>query len=323
VSSEGFLVRFLLGLAGSLAAAALAVGCATSKPHAAVLGAGQERGSWATPAELSWLKQLGSWNTRLVRGLQGSATTQSSAPTSLSWCEADLVNKVGAPPTARLQRPFEMFRRACRHVRRADAVGSQLLLQADQMLPPGEVRDLSVISGDTEQSRIEPRFGRIASTFAGKAVEARCWSASDWQRLMREERIYTGGHLGSDTLGFAGINGDRVNLSPDVCSALVDLAYNGGRPVDEAGVLLLAAAVVTLSHEPQHSKGIAREAVAECNAIQTAQRTAVKLGASRAYSESLVRMYWRHYGEELEAYRSPDCRRGGALDLGYADSIWP
>jgi hypothetical protein len=85
---------------------------------------------------------------------------------------------------------------------------------------------------------------------------------------------------------------------------LVDLAYDGVSPQDEAGRLMLAAAVVTLSHEAQHSKGIAREAEAECNAIQLAQRTAIRLGASRSYAASLVDAYWEHYGEELEAYRS-------------------
>jgi hypothetical protein len=36
-----------------------------------------------------------------------------------------------------------------------------------------------------------------------------------------------------------------------------------------------------------------------------------------------VRTYWRHYAEELPAYRSAECRQGGKLDLGRADSIWP
>jgi hypothetical protein len=140
---------------------------------------------------------------------------------------------------------------------------------------------------------------------------------------MREERSYTHGQLGSETLGFAGIGGTRVNLAPAVCAGLVDLAYNRVRPTDEAGQLMLAAAVVTLSHEPQHSKGIADESVAECNAIQLANGTAIKLGASPAYAAALVQTYWRHYGDELPAYRSPDCSRGGKLDLGRGDSIWP
>ena len=86
---------------------------------------------------------------------------------------------------------------------------------------------------------------------------------------------------------------------------------------------MLASAVVTLSHEPQHSISIATESVAECNAIQLAEATAIKLGASPAYATELVRTYWRHYGEELPAYRSAECRKGGKLDLGRADSIWP
>jgi hypothetical protein len=36
-----------------------------------------------------------------------------------------------------------------------------------------------------------------------------------------------------------------------------------------------------------------------------------------------VRAYWRHYGEELPAYRSAECRQGGKLDLRRAESIWP
>jgi hypothetical protein len=191
------------------------------------------------------------------------------------------------------------------------------------MLPPGEVRALPVIAGKTERSRIEPRFGRIASRLAGKPIEVRCWSNGDWARLMREEASYTHGKLGPDTLGFAGIGGSRVNLGPTVCHGLVDLAYDDARPADDAGQLMLAAAIVTLSHEPQHSKGIADEFVAECSAIQLANTTAIRLGASAAYAASLVHAYWRHYGEELPAYRSADCRKGGSLDLRRADSIWP
>ena len=260
-------------------------------------------------------------------------------------CMSDLVQRVGRAPTKRLQKAQAAFRRACTHLERfQNAVtlaiyqrqdyevrqaqlearrGSMLLLQADQMLPPGEVRPLPVVAGDSSESRIEPRFGRLASALAGKEVEVRCWSASDWRRLMHEEQAYTRGQLGPDTLGFAGISGDRVNLAPEVCKPLVALVYKGARPADEAGQLPIAAAVVTLSHEPQHSKGISVEAVAECNAIQLAQGTAVRLGASPAYAAALVRTYWDHYDEEPAAYRSSECRNGGALDRGHASSIWP
>jgi hypothetical protein len=260
-------------------------------------------------------------------------------------CAADLSTKVGPAPTPRLQRAFDTFHLACMHLQRFHGAitlaiderqeseigkaqeaanrAAVVLLKADQMLPPGEVRPLPVIAGDVQQSRLEPRFGRIASALAGKKVEVRCWSGADWHHLMREERSYTHGRLGADTLGFAGIGGTRVNLAPAVCDGLVDLAYNRARPADEADRLMLAAAVVTFSHEPQHSKGIAAESVAECNAIQFANGTAIELGARPSYATALVRTYWRHYGEELPTYRSAECRKGGKLDLRRADSIWP
>ena len=259
-------------------------------------------------------------------------------------CNSDLTTKVGSAPTVRLHRAYDTFRLACTHLQRFHTAmtlavyqrqnskideaqreanrAAAVLLHADQMLPPGEVRALPVIAGKAAQSRIEPRFGWVASQLAGKQVEVRCWSTSDWTRLMREEQSYTHGKLNSETLGFAGIGGSRVNLGPTVCSGLVGLAYEQARPTDDAGQLLLAAAIVTLSHEPQHSKGIAEESIAECNAIQLANRTAIRLGASAAYAASLVRAYWRHYDEELPTYRTADCRQGGTLDLGHPDSIW-
>jgi hypothetical protein len=367
VGSKGFLLRFFLGLLGSLALVAVVVGWVASGRTAQgqVLGAGAAGGSWATPAELAWLQKLGTWDTRLLRGLQTAAHVESTpslaskllardsetmvvharALRPASSCVADLSSAVGPAPTPRLQRAADTFRLACTHLQRfhtaislAIAQGHDthiaqaqsearlagaVLRQADQMLPPGEVRPLPVIAGKTKQSRIEPRFARVAAQLAGRPVEVRCWSSSDWARLMVEERSYTHGKLGSDTLGFAGIGGSRINLGPSVCDGLVQLTYDHARPIDEAGRLLLAAAVVTLSHEPQHIKGIAEESVAECNGIQLASSTAVKLGASPAYAAALVHAYWRHYNEELPAYRSADCRQGGSLDLGRADSIWP
>jgi hypothetical protein len=337
VSYGGFLLRFLLGLCASLCALVLAAGCAVTQISGAVVG--PDGGSWATQAELTWLEKLGAWDQRLMRGLRHG---RGLGPTVT--CTSDLLRRVGPPPSERLRIAQAAFGRACKHLERFEKVvtlanyqgsdreiraaqvearrASALLLKADQMLPPGEVRALPVIGGDSAESRIEPRFGRIASVLAGKELAVRCWSGPDWRRLIREEGIYTRGLLGSDTLGFAGIYGDRANLGPNVCASLVALTYRGARPTGEAARLLLATAVVTLSHEPQHSKGVVQESVAECNAIQLAHRTAAKLGASREFAAALVRTYWRHYKEQLPAYRSLECRDGGALDRDYAGSIW-
>ena len=53
------------------------------------------------------------------------------------------------------------------------------------------------------------------------------------------------------------------------------------------------------------------------------RETAVKLGATPAYSASLQQAYWRHYDQELPTYRSPECRDGGAYDLDKSDPSFP
>jgi hypothetical protein len=231
VSSGGFLLRFLVGLAGSLAAVSLVVVFAGSSQHAEghVLGAGVTSGSWATPAELAWLEKLGSWDTRLLRGLQSAARVEttprlaqklmrrdgrtvvlhSRALERAGSCATDLMTTVGAPPTARLHRAFDTFRLACVHLQR----------------------------------------------FHGAITLAI-------------------NHGQDSEFGTAQAEGKR------------------------AAHLLLTA-------------------------DQMRNGTAIKLGASPAYAAALVRMYWRHYGEELPAYRSAECGKGGKLDLGRADSIWP
>jgi hypothetical protein len=373
MGARGVGVRFLAGLASGLSCIVLVVACSgiaqrTAKPEAsaaAVLGAGQTGGSWATEAELTWLRKLGAWDTRLLAGLRKAGEIEASpelvqellrhdGPTSIAHsralavaetCSADLASRVGPPPTERLGPALAAFERACTHLRgfhtaillavlRGDsslvreaqaeaARGGELLLEADHGLPPGEVRSLPVIGGVSAASRVEPRLGEVASWLSGKPVEVRCWSQADWIMLLREEKAYTKHRIDEDTLGFAGIDGTRINLAPDVCDGLVDLGYDHARPSSAAARFPLAAAVVTLAHEPQHTKGIAVEAQAECYAIQLAAATAGRLGVDRRYAAGLARLYWTHYGEELPAYRSPECRDGGAYDLRRANSVWP
>ena len=328
-----------------------------------VLGAGQASGAWASDVELAWLRRLGAWDSRLLAGLREGGRIESTQAHKLlqhdpqtvaaheralavaDTCSSDLKLRVGPAPTARLRGALASFRGACRHLQRFhetivlgvlrgdDALvrearaqaerGGQLLARADSALPPGEVRPLPVIGGRATKSRIEPRFGQVASRLAGKSVEVRCWSRADWIRLLREERAFTKHQIDDDTLGFAGIDGARANLAPDVCERLVGLTYGGARPTAPTARFRLAAAVVTLAHEPQHNKGVAVEAEAECYAIQLAAETAERLGVDPSYARGLARLYWAHYDLELPVYRSPLCRDGGAYDLRPETSTWP
>ena len=372
MNAGGVVVRFVAGLVAGAACAVLVVGCsgvarkgAPKTATSGVLGAGQASRSWASEAELAWLRKLGAWDSRLLAGLQRAGRIESSpklvrkllqhdgettvahsrALEVANTCSVDLINRVGPSPTDRLRSALAVFERACVHLQRFhDAItlavfrgepslvrqaqteakrGGDLLLKADRGLPPGEVRPLPIIGGDSAASRIEPRFGEVASRLAGKRVELRCWSHGDWTRLLREEKAYTKHRIDEDTLGFAGIEGTRANLAPDVCDALVDLVYHHAHPSSPEARFPLAAAVVTLAHEPQHSKGVAVEAQAECFAIQTAAATARRLGADPEYAAGLAGLYWQHYGEELPVYRSSECRDGGAYDLHGASSSWP
>jgi hypothetical protein len=328
-----------------------------------VLGAGQRSGAWASDVELGWLRRLGAWDSRLLAGLSEGARIEASQsdrllrhdPDTVSaheaalavadTCGSDLERKVGPAPTPRLARALASFRAACSHLERfhtsillgvlrgdgalvrqarAEAErGGELLQRADGDLPPGEVRPLPVVGGESTTSRIEPRFGGVASWLAGKRVEVRCWSRPDWIRLLREEKAFTRHGIDDDTLGFAGIDGNRVNFAPDICDGLAALTYGSARPASATTRFRLAAAVVTLAHEPQHSGGVAVEAEAECYAIQRAAETAGRLGVASDYARELAELYWAHYDLELPLYRSGECRDGGTYDLRRDTSTWP
>lgn len=344
MSTGGLLVRFFGGMIAGVAAVAVAVGCAASSNDnaraGAVLGAGQERGAWATRGEIRWLTTLGVWEKDLMRAIEAASTASTDAKAArvigpIKSCSANLKQDVGTPPSQRLERAYALIQQACSRLETAAAAsnthdaqaqgrrGGQLLLQADQMMPPGELRSLPVIAGDSTSSRIDPKFGKIASDLAGKDVEVRCWSRVDWTKLMREEKAYTLHHIDEGTLGFAGVGGSRANLSPEICDALGELMYHHWMPQNATAKLMLATAVVTLSHEPQHSKGIAIEAQAECYAIQLMRDTAIKLGATPSYAAELQASYWARYPQELPTYRSSECRNGGAYDLDRNSNAFP
>jgi hypothetical protein len=326
----------------------------------AVLGARATTVAWANPAELSWLHKVGMWNVRLRGGLvtassfvteQGdlsagatpSAVRLAVAPESA--CVRDFDTDVGQPPTLRLRSAWQLLRDACTHLHAfgdelqnavstrderylqaagADArQGTDLLLRADNFLPPGESRPLPVVSAKTATSHIDPKLSRIARDLAHHRVEVRCWSRSDWSRLIREETTYTLNHIDGGAIAFAPILGSRDNLSPKVCGPLEALAYRRSLPRDPAGELALAQSLVALAHEPQHSRGIAVEAQAECYAIQLMRSVAEQLGAPPDYASTLQRLFWMHYDEELRSYRSPECRNDGKYDLHPSDPTFP
>jgi hypothetical protein len=260
-------------------------------------------------------------------------------------CGRTFRRAVGRAPTDRLREAARNYVQSCAHFR----AGVDLLLEAieqedDELaqkareqileagkeaalasgtLPPGEKQELPVARPGSGKSRIDPLYGRAASSVAEKDVEVRCWVAREWRRLLVEEKVFTRGRVDEEVLGFASAGGARVNLSPTICGQLDRLVYERERARDDEVRLRHAVALVVLAHEARHASGIADEPTAECEGIQTAKIAAARLGLPRRYAERAIGLYWLAYPELPAAYRSPECRPGGELDLDGGSPDFP
>jgi hypothetical protein len=185
-------------------------------------------------------------------------------------------------------------------------------------------KPLPTRAGVTSASRIEPRFGRVASSLADKPAQVRCWSALDWARINGDFLAHGGAHESLDYVsGFYWPPTGRIHLDPTACAGLVDLAYRGLRPDHGRALTRIALAVDTLAHESMHRRGFRSESVAECYAVQLGYQTATALGASSTYASLVARQAWAAYPAHPAAYLSAECRNGGKLDLSPQRSSWP
>jgi hypothetical protein len=168
---------------------------------------------------------------------------------------------------------------------------------------------------------LERRLGEVASLVAGRPVQVRCEDFSDG------EVVEPGG-----VVQFNGSKpADWARLRPDVCSHLVHFmqtpagaeACLAARRCDER-TETSAEALKILAHESYHLGGVKNEAAAECYAMQAVPRVARALaGTSLADAHALaVIVYLLGYAGMPPAYRSGECRPGGALDLSSGPS-WP
>lgn len=185
-------------------------------------------------------------------------------------------------------------------------------------------KSLPTRSGATSVSRIEPRFGRVASSLAGMPAQVRCWSPLDWARINGDLLAHGGAGESLDFVsGFYRPDTGRIHLDPTACAGLVDLAYRSARPQQGRAFVRIALGVDTLAHESMHRRGFRNEAVTECYAVQLVYKTGKALGASSTYAALLSRQAWAAYPAHPAAYLSTECRNGGKLDLSPNRSSWP
>jgi hypothetical protein len=251
-----------------------------------------------------------------------------------------LASTVGGAPTARLARYYSRSAAACGHFdhwedaqwqRKADAErelrkGWAIIKRVDRDLSPLRpgMRPLPRRDGPSSASRIAIRYSRVAAQVGEDArVRVRCWSLKQWTGVLRSYRAYGARSMPEFVIGFL-MRPHDINLSPEVCKALDEFTYGHLRPSDTAGLDELAEGVNTLAHESMHIHyPLAREAVVECHGMQSIASTAELLGSDESYGQKLARAYYRDiYSHQLPSYRSPECRKGGRLDVIHWDA-WP
>jgi hypothetical protein len=206
----------------------------------------------------------------------------------------------------------------------ATVAASIVVATATAETPLDDARRLPTVAGPSAESRIEPRFSRVAGLLAGRRAEVRCWSRADWKRLasQRTSWIHRGRRLGRWS---AYAKKERVHMSPDICASLARLSYQQIPVQRDVWPGALAWSVAMLAHESQHVKGIYNEATAECYGMQSITAAAEALGRTEAEGRYLAWLYWTEaYPKHSDpAYLSDECRDGGRLDLRPQSAIWP
>jgi hypothetical protein len=189
---------------------------------------------------------------------------------------------------------------------------------------PHDNGPLPVLAGPRAVSHIDPLLSRTASALAGRRLEVRCWSASDWHRRAAEVKSFTRGRVDvrGPWTGYTSRDRKRANLGPNACDRLAALAYDHVSASSYDDAWWLAWSVGLFAHETQSDAG--NKVEAECSAMQRIVPAGVALGLTQRAARRLSRLFWTDiYPREAAKLRSPECRPGGELDLDPADPGWP
>ena len=154
------------------------------------------------------------------------------------------------------------------------------------------------------------RFGEEASRIAEKPVSIYC----------DESRDYVGAVQHAD--GVAIVGADRAYVTPEICHALYELAFE-----DDVRGSRTGRAIAVLAHEAWHLQGIDDEGTTECYALQSGVELGRRLGLSEGTARQLMRQQLTENalrGAGTAEYRvSRECRDGGRLDLDPDTSGFP
>ena len=229
-------------------------------------------------------------------------------------CESTFDDDVGEPPQERLQPVAAAARGGCAALtpvgwRNGKANVVRALIDAhDDGLPPRRRRDVSEIAGSS----------------VGVRPDVYCWQPDGWAPFFEQYAIVRGGEETS-LKGIADNARNRIDLDPAVCAALrfylrrmrpTSLSYENFEMAD---------ALMVVTHQAEHLKlPTASEAEVECYAVQQVRPLIRAAGWEPAYAAEMALQAWELSYQQLpQAFRSPACRDGGALDRNPRSSAWP
>lgn len=155
---------------------------------------------------------------------------------------------------------------------------------------------------------LEHRLGKIASVIARRPVKVHCQGSV-------AATVDVGAELGTVQFDPNGRPADTTDLRHSVCGWLAQLP--GGSVADAA------TAVEVLAHESYHLAGIADEAQAECDALQTMGWVAEQFHATPQQIRTWTAYSLARYPSMPDEYVSDECRNGGRLDLRPTSDVWP
>ncbi|MFZ0160445.1 MAG: hypothetical protein WAL50_15570 [Kineosporiaceae bacterium] len=161
-------------------------------------------------------------------------------------------------------------------------------------------------------AQLESRLADVAGVLAGHKVTVRCETVGQTWLEVHPERGYV--QFGAD-----GVPERHAVITYDTCQDLADWVRSDHSEATEDQMI----AVHVLTHEAMHMRGITNEAEAECAALQRDRQTGLLLGANLNEAQALVRRYLLTvYPQMPDAYRSGECRPGGAMDEQLENSPW-
>lgn len=162
----------------------------------------------------------------------------------------------------------------------------------------------------------EQRFTAIARSIAPGSAGVHC------QRL-GEAFTYAGADLGRVSYAEDGSADGPAMVTYETCQHLSDY-WRSSAAEKDAPPLEQVIAVHVLTHEARHLAGDRSESETECRALQSDADVARLLGATPRQAQALAVTYAiTVYPRMSAAYRTPDCRPDGPLDLTPHDGVWP